>query len=98
MASLIVETILLALDKLEGMDGNEEGEDARIARSDADVPGRRACGSRGCAADQCCPLDGAGHPYGPAVRGERTGSDWKLPIGGTTTSWYLLTVTRSAGK
>ena len=38
------------------------------------------------------PLDGTGRPLGPVIQGEKTESGWKLTIGGTTTTWYLLTL------
>jgi hypothetical protein len=41
------------------------------------------------------PLDGTGHPLGPAIRGEKTAIGWNLAIGDTTTTWYLITVTRN---
>ena len=40
------------------------------------------------------PLDGAGKPLGPPLRGERQGDDWLLPLGQPATTWYVLTVSR----
>jgi hypothetical protein len=39
-------------------------------------------------------IDGAGQPLGSPVQATASGSDWKIPIGDTTTTWYLITVVR----
>ena len=39
------------------------------------------------------PLDGAGRPLGRAIPAEKIEGGWKLALGGTTTTWYLITVT-----
>jgi len=40
------------------------------------------------------PIDGAGQPLGPAVKGIPNGDDWSLPIGDKITTWYEITITR----
>jgi hypothetical protein len=40
------------------------------------------------------PIDGAGQPLGAAFRADKAGSDWRLPLGSTATTWYLVTVSR----
>lgn len=40
------------------------------------------------------PLDGAGQPLGAPVHATKTGDNWKLSIGETTTTWYEVTVER----
>lgn len=39
-------------------------------------------------------IDGAGQPIGPPVSATRAGSDWKIALGGTVTTWYELIVSR----
>jgi len=39
-------------------------------------------------------LDGAGLPLDAPVQATANGDDWKISIGGTTTTWYLITVVR----
>jgi hypothetical protein len=39
-------------------------------------------------------IDGAGQPIGAAVQATAKGEDWLLPIGDTTTTWYLITISR----
>jgi hypothetical protein len=39
-------------------------------------------------------IDGAGQPLGAAVEATAKGNDWKIPIGGATTTWYQITITR----
>lgn len=39
------------------------------------------------------PIDGAGHPLGQPVPAIQSGTEWKLPIGATPTTWYQITVT-----
>jgi hypothetical protein len=39
-------------------------------------------------------IDGAGQPLGPPVQATADGDDWKISIGDTTTTWYLITVER----
>ncbi len=34
------------------------------------------------------PIDGAGHPLGQPVPAIQSGTEWKLPIGATPTTWY----------
>lgn len=39
-------------------------------------------------------LDGAGHPLGEPIEAKKTPAGWQFPIGGTVTTWYLVTVKR----
>jgi hypothetical protein len=39
-------------------------------------------------------IDGSGQPIGPTVSAIRAGGNWKIPLGGTVTTWYELTVSR----
>jgi hypothetical protein len=39
-------------------------------------------------------IDGAGQPLGAPVRATASSGDWKISIGDTTTTWYLITVVR----
>jgi hypothetical protein len=39
-------------------------------------------------------LDGSGHAIGEPVRARRESANWVLPIGSTTTTWYLISVER----
>ena len=39
-------------------------------------------------------MDGAGQPIGTPVQAVARGNDWEIPIGETTTTWYLITITR----
>jgi len=49
---------------------------------------------RGAAGVELVPLDGAGRPGGPSATGIKTGADWRIPIGGVATPWYLVRVRR----
>ena len=40
------------------------------------------------------PLDGTGRPLGPAVKAVKSEEGWRLPLGETPTTWYLVSVTR----
>jgi len=40
------------------------------------------------------PIDGAGQALGAPVQATADGDGWKIPIGGETTTWYQITVTR----
>ncbi len=40
------------------------------------------------------PIDGAGQPLGAPIQARAVGSDWKLPVGTPTTTWYQITVQR----
>lgn len=40
------------------------------------------------------PLDGAGRPSGAAVPAVKSAAGWRMPLGGTVTSWYLVRVKR----
>jgi hypothetical protein len=37
-------------------------------------------------------IDGAGQPLGAPIPASHSGDDWKLPIGGQTTTWYQIAV------
>ena len=39
-------------------------------------------------------IDGAGQPLEAPVQATASGDDWKISIGDTTTTWYLITVVR----
>jgi len=39
-------------------------------------------------------IDGAGQPLGPPTQAKAAGEDWAFPVGGATTTWYEITVTR----
>lgn len=39
-------------------------------------------------------IDGSGQPIGAPVPAIRAGGNWKIPLGGTVTTWYELTVNR----
>ncbi len=39
-------------------------------------------------------IDGAGQPLGKPLNATARGSDWTLPLGATTTTWYQITVSR----
>jgi hypothetical protein len=39
-------------------------------------------------------IDGAGQPLDAPVQATASGNDWKISIGDTTTTWYLITVVR----
>ncbi len=39
-------------------------------------------------------IDGSGQPIGAPVSAIRAGGSWKIPLGGTVTTWYELTVSR----
>ena len=39
-------------------------------------------------------IDGAGQPLGAPVEATASGTDWTLPVGSTTTTWYQILVTR----
>jgi hypothetical protein len=39
-------------------------------------------------------IDGSGQPIGPPVSATRHGGNWRIPLGGTVTTWYELTVSR----
>jgi hypothetical protein len=39
-------------------------------------------------------IDGAGQPLDAPVQATASGDDWKISIGDTTTTWYLITVVR----
>ena len=39
-------------------------------------------------------IDGSGRPIGPAVSATGAGANWRIPLGGTFTTWYELTVSR----
>ncbi len=39
-------------------------------------------------------IDGSGQPSGPAIAATRSGDGWKIPLGQTITTWYLLTISR----
>jgi hypothetical protein len=39
-------------------------------------------------------IDGSGQPFGPPVSATRHGGNWRIPLGGTVTTWYELTVSR----
>ena len=40
------------------------------------------------------PLNGAGLPLGPPLRGTRNGDGWEIAVGQPATSWYAITVQR----
>jgi hypothetical protein len=39
-------------------------------------------------------IDGAGQPLGAPLRATASGVTWKIEIGGTTTTWYQITIVR----
>jgi len=39
-------------------------------------------------------IDGSGQPIGPTVSATKAGGKWRIPLGGTVTTWYELTVSR----
>ena len=40
------------------------------------------------------PLDGAGQAMGEAIRAEKKGDEWEIPVGRVVTTWYEVMVTR----
>ena len=54
----------------------------------------RLCGIEKASTVSAAALDGAGHAIGEPVRARHDGADWALPIGGTATTWYLISVER----
>jgi hypothetical protein len=40
------------------------------------------------------PLDGAGQAMGAAIRAEKKGDEWEIPVGRVVTTWYEVVVTR----
>jgi hypothetical protein len=40
------------------------------------------------------PIDGAGQPIGSPISATRDGDSWTIPLGGTITTWYEITVDR----
>ena len=51
-------------------------------------------GIRGARSIQLQALDGAGQPLGAPVLASRSGDDWTVPLGGSVTTWYEVTVLR----
>jgi hypothetical protein len=49
---------------------------------------------QGASGVEIVPLDGAGRPGGPAVAGVGKDTDWRIPLGGAATPWYLVRVKR----
>jgi hypothetical protein len=39
-------------------------------------------------------IDGAGQPIGASIRAAKAGDSWKIPLGESVTTWYVITVER----